>query len=386
VGQIIALLVWAPIFVTQLSGCLTEGSGNEGGTEIVGDPSNAPAPPLTPPERTLCDPFNTGGTAADRGLVGNLVYLEDSQPRYTSARQYIENGTPVQSTIYLDKLFIPTRRFDLGFFTQDGTLVLNSNNQPLYEYFGVRMESELQIAATEPEGWYQLSTLSDDGSVVSLKNTDGSLSPLVSSDGNHPTRMGCATKSIYMTRGQKVPIVLEYYQGPRYHISMVLMWRPLPAGADPNAAVSDIQCGQQGNSMYFDYNTVPSTPTPTYYDLLTRGWKPLENENYHFPAQASNPCAAEDIIQVSNFTIDSSTRDSVTVSWVTNVPGTSQVEVKNVISGVVVSSPLVTARTTSHTVTVSGLSSNTLYAVRGISTSAVGDTASSDERAFRTPR
>jgi hypothetical protein len=382
---------WLHIFLTvalalSITGCLTEGAGTEGDTDVVGDPGDVPAPPLTPPERTVCDPFNAGISARDRGLVGNLVYLEDSQPRYTSARDYIFNGTPVQSTLYFDKLFIPTRAFDLGFYTQDGTIVLNHNDQPLYEYFGLRLESQLQLAPGEAPGWYQMAALSDDGSVLSTKGSDGVLTTLIDNDGTHPTRMGCAVKSVYVAAGQKIPVVMEYYQGPRYHISMVLLWRPLPDGEDPNAAVSDIECGRSGNGRYFDSTKVPSAPTATYYDMLTRGWKPLENQNYNFPEQASNPCAAANPLLITNFAIDSTTQTSVRVSWVTNQPATSKASVKNVVTGTLLESAEDTVLKTIHSVTVPGLTANTLYAVKGISAIPGQQSAISDERAFRTPR
>jgi len=360
--------------------------GSEGDTDVVGDPDEVPTPPLTPPERTVCDPFNAGTSARDRGLIGNLVYLEDSQPRYTSARDYIMNGTPVQSTLYFDKLMIPTRAWDLGFYTQDGTLVLNHNDQPLYEYFGLRLESQLQLAPGEAPGWYQMAALSDDGSVLSLKENDGVLTPLINNDGTHPTRMGCASKAIYVDAGQKIPFVMEYYQGPRYHISMVVLWRPLPAGADPNAAVSDAECGRSGNGRYWDSTQVPSAPTTTYYELLTRGWKPLENQNYNFPEQAANPCAATNPLLITNFNTDSATQTSVTVSWITNQPATTKAQVKNVMTGAIIESVEDTVLKTNHTATVTGLSANTLYAVKGISTIPGQQSAMSDERAFRTPR
>lgn len=379
-------VLFLAILVLTMSGCLTEGAGTEGDTEVVADPSETPAPPLTPPERTVCDPFNAGVSARDRGLIANLVYLTDDLPRYTSAHDYILNGTPIQSTLYFDKLFIPTRAFDLGFYTQDGTLVLNQHDQPLYEYFGLRLESQLQLAPGEGAGWYQMAALSDDGSVLDLKNSDGTLSRLINNDGTHPTRMGCAAKSVYVSEGQKIPFVMEYYQGPRYHISMVLMWRPLPSGANPNDPVSDVECGRSGNSRYFDSTRVPSAPTSTYYDMLTRGWKPLENQNYNFPEQASNPCAVQNPLLITNFNVDSATRNSVTVSWTTNLPSTSKVSVKDVNTGVVTESVENTTLTTSHVVTHTGLSPSTLYAIRALSSVPGQQSAVSDERAFRTAR
>ncbi|MGE4133091.1 MAG: fibronectin type III domain-containing protein [Bdellovibrionales bacterium] len=381
----VLLVIAGSILSLTTTGCLTEGTGQEGGTDVVSDPAQTPSPPLTPPERTVCDPFSAGISARDRGLVGNLVYLTDDQPRYSSVHDYILNGTPVQSTLYFDKLMIPTRKFDLGFYTQDGRLITNHNDQPLYEYFGLRLETQIELGEGEPEGWYQLAILSDDGAVLSLKDDGDNLIPIVNNDGVHPTKMGCANESIYMAPGQKRKAVLEYYQGPRYHISMVLLWRLMPDGADPAAAVQDAQCGRSGNSMYFDYTKIPSEPTATYYEMLTRGWKPLGNENFYFPEQASNPCGIANPLLVTNFTIDQSTRTTVTVSWDTSEPSTSQVQVKDVMGGGITLSPMDPTPVLHHTVTVSGLVANTLYAVQAISTAGTQE-ARSEESAFRTPR
>ncbi|MGE0527138.1 MAG: fibronectin type III domain-containing protein [Bdellovibrionales bacterium] len=376
----------ATVFLTAcLTGCLTEGTGSEDATNVVGEPGTV-RPPLTTPERTVCDPFSAGTSAQDHGLVGLLVYLTDDLPRYTNVSDYIDNGTPVQSTLYFDKLFVPTRKFDLGFYTQDGRLILNQHEEPLYEYFALRLESELMLASGESPGYYQLALLSDDGARISRKNSDGSLTLLVDNDGTHPTRFGCGGPALYLDENSRIPVVLEYYQGPRYHISLIAMWRPVPDGVDPSLAVSDAQCGRSGNAMYFDYTQVPSVPTATYYNLLTRGWKPLTNENYYFPEQASNPCAQEDPLLISNFALTNITRTSVTLSWTTNLPSTTKVSTKNVTTGQVTESSENTTLTTSHSVTLTGLSANTLYAVKGISTTSGGQTVMSDEGAFRTPR
>ncbi len=369
-----------------LTGCLDEGSGSEGDTQVVVEPGEVAPPPLTTPERTVCDPFSAGSSAQDRGLVGNLLYLEPDQPRYSAVDDYIDFGTPIQSTLYFDQIFVPTRAFDLGFYTQEGELVTNSEDEAIYEYFALRLESELALAAHEEEGWYQVAVLSDDGSRLEQRLPDGELDVLVDNDGFTPTRMGCSVKSIYMDHDTKLPVVLSYFQGPRYHIALSVLWRPLPEGADPDAPVEDVECGRSGNSRYFDSTQVPSEPTPTYYGLLERGWKPLNNENYYFPVQASNPCATDDPLLLTNFTLVSSTRTEVTVAWNTSLPASSQVEIKDVLSGQIYLSTVDATLKTSHSVTYSGLSSNTLYSIKAVSESADAQVTVSNETAFRTPR
>ena len=370
-----------------LSACLNEGSGSEGGTQVVVDPAEEEVlPPLTTPERTVCDPFNSGSSASDRGLVGHLLYLTDEQPRYSSASDLIENGNPIQSTLYFDRLYVPTRAFDLGFYTQEGVLVTNHNDDPIYEYFGLRLESQLALGAGEEEGWYQMAILSDDGAILNERNGDGSLSNIVDNDGTHPTRMGCGSEAIYMDADTRRNIILEYHQGPRYHIALTVLWRKLDLGEDPQNPNMDIECGRQGNSRYFDSTQVPSEPSEIYYDMLTRGWRVLTNENFYFPVQASNPCALEDPLLLTNFALNGTTRTSVTVSWTTSQPASTQAEVKDVVTGVIISSPLDSTLKTSHSVTITGLSSNTLYSVKGISEAESGQRVESSESAFRTAR
>ncbi len=371
-----------------LTGCLNEGSGSEDSTQIVADPAPVPVPldPWTPPERTVCDPFNAGSSAQDHGLVGHLLYLKDDQPRYTSVNDYIEYGEPIESTLYFDKMFIPTRAFDLGFYTQDGTLVLNQNDEPIYEYFALRLESKLKLAPSEPAGWYQMALLSDDGSILSEKMPDGSLQEIVNNDGNHPTRMGCGSRSIYMDHNTEKSVVLAYHQGPRYHIAMTVMWRPVPVDVDPNDPINDIECGRSGNSRYFDSTQVPSQPQLPFYELLERGWKPLENVNYRFPEQALNPCASADPLIISNFRIAQITPSQVRVTWLTSLPATSQARIQQVSNGQITLSEVDSTLKTSHSVTVTGLLSNTLYSVKGLSTSTDGQITESSESAFRTPR
>ena len=371
-----------------ISGCLLDGTqtGSESGSTVVSDP-NSPENP-TDPVRNICDPFQTNSPQArDRGLVGNLLYLTDDQPRYNNITDIINNATIVPATIYLDRLFIPTRPFDRGFTTQAGNLIQTENGDTLYEYFAVRMESQLQLAANENPGYYQLATLADDGALLKIPDGNGGYKIVVNNDGTHPTRMACATEPVYLDHNTKIPMIMEYYQGPRFHISLVAMWRPWPDGVNDTNPVNDAFCNQQGNSLFFDSTKDPVTAKAPFYELLARNWKVLENDNYYFPAQQNNPCVpTEDPLAISNFTISGITRNSVVLSWTTNIPATSQGSSKNITTGVQTLTSVDPNLEQSHTLTISGLLPNTLYSVQALSSSSGGQNAISDERAFRTPR
>jgi hypothetical protein len=390
-------LIFLLLAVTQLlTGCLDEStSGTESGTSVVAEPTpDAPLPPLTTPERTICDPFNTNSPAArDRGVVANMVWLDDTmpprngQPSLQHVTDYLSIGNIIPSTLYFDRLFVPTRAFDLGFVSQAGETILNHLGQPMYEYFALRMSGQFQLAPHENPGLYQISVLSDDGAVLRVSDGASGEITIVNNDGDHSTKMACPSQVVNMQRDTKLPFTLDYYQGPRFHISLVVMWRPLPDGTDPDVPVNDPRCGQQGNSLFFNSTVVPTAFKTPFYEILSRNWKVLENENYYFPAQATNPCVpAEETLSITAFQVTGLTRTSVTLNWLTNVDSDSQVEVRNVATGVVTMTPLASGLVKDHTVTVTGLSPNTLYAFKGISVSSGGQRAVSDERALRTPR
>jgi hypothetical protein len=383
----LTLAMMAAIFLFTLSGCLDQESetGTEGGTTVVTDPTDGP---VFDPAQTLCDPFKTNSPQArDRGLIGNLLYLDDTQPRYSQVSDYIDNAHIVEATLYLDRLFTPTRPFDRGFFTESGDLVQTESGNTLYEYFAVRVESQLQLGANEQPGYYQLALLADDGAVMKMPDGAGGQKIIVNNDGFHPTRMGCATEAVYLDHTTKIPITVEYFQGPRYHISLVAMWRPWPDGVSDTNPVNDALCGQLGNDLFFDSTQDPVANQPAFYELLERNWKVLENENYFFPSQSTNPCVPAELpLAISGFSITGVSRNSVTLTWNTNIPATSQGESKNIVTAVVSQTAVDPTLVQSHSLTITGLVPNTLYSVKALSSTPGGQNAESDERAFRTPR
>lgn len=379
------ILLLLTIAAFAVSGCLTDsGKGTESGSTVVSNPdSTPPSSPSADPERTVCDPFSTNSPQArDRGLIGNLFYLSDDQPRYDNMADIMANAHIAEANIYLDRLFIPTRPFDRGFYTQSGTLVTNSDGNALYEYFGLHMESQLQLAPGDAPGYYQLATLADDGAIVKIPDGQGGWKVLVDNDGTHETKMECATEAIYLNSTTKIPVVIDYYQGPRYHISMVAMWRPVSG-----AVTMDPYCGVRGNSLYFDSSKDPVENQPAFYELLSRDWKVLENANYFFPDQAQNPCVpTEQPLAITTFTLSNVQRTSITLNWTTNIPSTSQGWWKNVSTLASSTTAVDSTLVQTHQLTITGLSPNTLYSVKAISTTPGGQNAVSDERAFRTPR
>lgn len=275
--------------------------------------------------KTVCDPFGTRpDPRSNIGLVGELFYVSPTQNLSTPVDQlkvgdYFTQGYKSWQTIFLSQLNVPTRTFDKGFTTESGDSVRDDDDQILTEWFAMRFKTVIGLAEDEEEGMYQIAALSDDGSILRMQQ-NGVWETLIDNDGLHSTRMGCAIKPIFLGRDTEYLSEIQYYQGPRNHISMILMKRKLPAGGE-----KDPLCGVQSNSLYFDY-TKNSTPAQGYRDLLTRGWSPLKAGNYSLPIQAVwNPCLDATKPEIKNFRISSVAGNTVTFEWETNIPATSQI-------------------------------------------------------------
>jgi hypothetical protein len=345
---------------------LTTAACNYGDTVVVS--SDTSLTPLPPSDTVVCDPFNTQNPALQgHGLVAKLSYLSDDQPRYTNVMDAINNGHQINATVYMNDVNVPTRPFDRGFFTQAGSLIVNNNGNALYEYFSVDMQSTITLGPIDPEGDYQFAVLADDGAILEIQDPVNGYQNLVNDDGTHPTMLGCETPPIRMIASTQLPIKFHYFQGPRYHIALMLLWRPYPTGGQ----TTDPLCGQAGNSLFFDSTQTPPAPMQAYNDLTSRGWKPLTSINYLLPATtgANNPCATSSAALISNFGVASVTRTTAVITWDTDLPSSTQLAYELAPASSYTFTTTDAALTTSHTVTLTGLQNFGFYTVYGLSTS-----------------
>ncbi|MBX9767459.1 MAG: hypothetical protein K2X47_09335, partial [Bdellovibrionales bacterium] len=234
------------------------------------------------------------------------------------------------------------------------------------ENFAIKLSSNIILdPLKDQEGLYQLAILSDDGAVLEEMNADGSVTTLVNNDGTHPTRMGCGA-TIDMRWGQRRKIQFKYYQGPRYHISAILMWRPVLSSNVAN----DQACGSSGNDLFFDPNH-NSAPKAGYTNLLARGWRPLGMGNYSVRSTSTpyNPCVKGVAPVISDFKVEELTSGSVIVTWKTDIDATSQVRIVNMATGrdELTNSDNILRK--SHSVQVNALPMNVNLMLQGVSIS-----------------
>lgn len=358
----VALSVLAMLYVV---GC--EDSGSKG-SQTQKHAFDINAYPLN---KVVCDPIGGGGGGAmpKKGIKAELFYKAQNQSRYFKAQDYIDFTTKADQNIFFTDMFVPTRMFSEGFSTQTGQVLKDDTGQKLIEYFGLKMNTNIRLAEEDEDGVYEFALLSDDGSVMKIKNGNA-WTEVINNDGDHPTRLGCSTQKFTMTRETKLQTEVLYYQGPRYHISNVLLWRRLSAS---EAAGQDQSCGLTGNETWFNPNN-NSAPTQNFQSLLSRGWQVLKPDNFYLPEESTeqtqyNPCTEGQNPMVSNLRVSEIVAEGVFVSWNTDVPATSQLLIINKATGQTILTQSDNILRTAHNVQYLNLSSGTTYQVQAISVS-----------------
>lgn len=371
------LLLWA--MTLGLVGCLPAAEVNEDGTHVD------IVPGALDPGSYVCNPMDdhVDNQVREQGVHGRLFYVEPGGPQYSRVADYIEFGTEPDVDLYFNRLFVPTRPFDRGFVTESGeTITAADGFSTLYEWFGIHFESRLTLSGSMSPGRYQMAILSDDGAVMNV-GPSGEQNLVIDNDGETSTRLRCATEAVELQAGQMLPFSIDYYQGPRYHIAMILLWRPWPASP---ADVNDPLCDKWGNDFWFDSTQVPPQPQSNYNDLLSRGWQVVPAESLMLPERKTfNPCN-EPAPVISGVSVPSVSTNAATVTWQTDRPATTQVSLTEVATGVVTLTALDSTLNENHSVMLTGLRSNTQYRVKVISSSASGRSTESTEIIFRTSR
>lgn len=319
--------------------------------------------------KTVCNPLG-GSTATSsepsQGLHASLWYLQSNQTPYHDVESMINYGHASSEQLFFSELFVPTRLFTEGFPLQSGGSIVNDAGQELIEYFALRFDGLLHLGPNDAEGDYQLGMLSDDGTIWSLSEDGVNYDITLNNDGDHPTQMGCGP-IVHMTQSTVLAMKLDYYQGPRYHIALVPMWRRVNTSPTPNEPL----CGQNGNSLYFDYNN-NSAPEPAFNQLLSRGWYPLGVQNYSVSASTTfNPCTSGTPPVISNVTAinDMETGPYYVITWTTDIPATDQVLYTDQATGTQVLTTSDNLLNTGHAVLITVQPGHT-YTVEAVSISA----------------
>lgn len=196
--------------------------------------------------------------------------------------------------LYFSQVNVPTRSFSSGFPRLDGGKIKDDSNRDLLEYFRLDLDGFIELAPGMTAGDYEFAVLADDGAEIRL----GAGSPVyASSPGLQQTTLVCGTSSVYMRPGETLPMKLSYFQGPRYHIALMLLWRPASTTAES-------LCGRSGNDLWFDS---AQAPKPKYLELQSRGWNVVPTPSFRLPdEELLNPCQSDHVRDV----VEESCQDS----------------------------------------------------------------------------
>jgi hypothetical protein len=302
------------ILSTMLTGCLYgqnqqffehgEASPNEDGDHpgggVSSNPAMSPTPFATATPAQVCDPLATGSDGSENrknGIKGKLYsYEADARALHphSSVNHYLTYGTDQNVDFFLSSLFTPTRAFDAGFMTSDGQLLQKTNGEPLLEYFAMKLSGGIQLPQGSSDKIMQFAVLSDDGSKLHMLMTGPTDSgvTIVENDGDHATRMGCSATPVVFSATSRVPFELDYYQGPRMHIALVLLWREWTPGMNAN----DPWCNQSGNDLFWNSRFTPSVAQSAYNDISAR-WQVVPSNVFYINGYGTleddhdNPCA-----------------------------------------------------------------------------------------------
>jgi len=320
-GAIMNKFLGLILLVLPLTACI--GTGNDEQAEVRVSKYNVNSFSMN---KLVCDPFQDTSPTATSGLKAKLYTMAGGE-KPNNLDTFYNSGVMSDKDLFFSEVNVPTRIFSLGFPTETGEVVKADDGTDLVEWFALRMESKLKLGPNDEEGIYELALLADDGSRLSIKDENGAYVVAVDNDGLHPTKMGCGS-SVTMTADTKLSVQIDYFQGPRWHISVIPMWRKVTA-----ETLAEPRCGQLGNSLFFDSNN-NSSPQPAYNELLSTGWKPIATDNWEIEGEGEfNPCTEGEGLVMSNFNVGSDAEGLVVVTWTTDKPATSQLMVIDVNNG-----------------------------------------------------
>jgi hypothetical protein len=298
--------------ITQINVGEREGSSGEvspGGTAPAapvassgGAPvGNTPVP--SPSEKDICDPLKeeSDEIALGYGLSGKLY---DGAPhKIQKFSELLSKGKALEGTIFMSNLNIPTRKFDRGFPRENGSMVMNGMGQTLIENFGVEFTGSLKLMSDDEEGYYEIGLIADDGVSLDMNKAPGpeGLQNIIDADQTTPSKFSCSNYLVRLERGKPMPLRLRYFQGPRYHIALIMIWRKVESLSlsDDNLIKSQLKnpiketrCGIAGNKFFFDPDS-DSQPQMEYLDMLDPAkravpWKIVKHKNLLLPAGHSN--------------------------------------------------------------------------------------------------
>jgi hypothetical protein len=279
----------------------------------------------------ICEPFANSEESSNgrNGLKASLRYVTPSTnddldfAKSLGAKNYWSNTSSLISKydnpIFFKDINVAPTAFDAGFFYAPGKYLEDKNNQKLIEWFSVKYETLLQLSTANKPGYYKLASVSDDGTIVEADVAgDGKMVEVLNNDGTHSTRFQCQKDKSYLyfpTQDSKIKFNLYFYQGPRVHITNVLMFKYVGATLPSDDNIKGCELNGSGNTFTGNSNVTvnkpagnttalkandPNSVSGEYAYLIDNGWSIIPNRNYLLPGEEIDPCAVNSLTILSS--------------------------------------------------------------------------------------
>lgn len=232
----------------------------------------------------VCDPFTNPGpncSSSSPGLQGSLFYEPPAtvaaQGGWTSLATYFSEGTNTNITLVLSQLNVPTENFSVGFPIGPNLYLSDNSGNKLVEWFAIQVDGILKLGTANAPGNYEFATLTDDGSILYLRDpVSGLLVQRINNDGAHSTKLMCIDSPVAMTASSQIPMRLQYFQGPRTEIALRMLYRP--ASSTPESL-----CGSSSGFFISTGAGNPYPEGPSMTQLYNDGWKVVTPDMFGSP-------------------------------------------------------------------------------------------------------
>jgi hypothetical protein len=154
------------------------------------------------------NPASQTAQESTTGLRGTLALVTNSG--------YMD----LRGKLYSDTLNVPSKLIQQGFKTFGGDL-LGDLRKYNVSGFNFLFDGAVQLNAGDPEGLYEFALLADDD--VRLRM--GPEEMIVDRSDMGSLNLVCVSGAFDMRQGQRVPMEVEYAQGPKRSVTAMLLWR-----------------------------------------------------------------------------------------------------------------------------------------------------------------
>lgn len=254
---------------------------------------------------------------AKNGVIGNLYYLKSQLERdqtlidvtdrfdkaskltsaeYPDVESIISRGFKHDSYVLMPSIAMPTMNFSDGFSIGDGNVLKDMDGKVLIEAFALDLRGYLRLPSSFAPGFYQLGTISDDGSILEVAtNGNENYDLIVNNDKWHSPTLKCSAKAVYLDHQSKLAMRLRYFQGPRTAIAMTMVMRKVSSESDFEA--DTINCnfsdggqhkGLNESTRFFkglvsDKNYAPDYKNGVYGFMMKNGWSAIPKDGFGLP-------------------------------------------------------------------------------------------------------